>query len=275
MGIELDVRTREFEYGLDLARLPAELAARYFALCADDETRAFQAFAAHTRHGAIRSGLFSWLRRFMVDYDAYGWLDMYRMHLLSEAQWRALLELPKEHDAQGHFLDVGAGRGDASAGLCAVYKHRSAIEPAKPLRRALLRRGFSILDLDLCDEPLPVGQKFACITCLNVIDRVLRPRAMVAHLRDRLAPGGQLVISVPIPLRPHVDCGSATVSQEQPLPRAPGATFEAYTAKLCLDFLQPLGLHIERVSRAPYLCQGDVDQPLHVLDALVLVCTAA
>lgn len=265
----MDVTT--LRYDCDLEALTSQLAARFVTLAEDDETRAFVAAAQGARPSALRSGAFALFRRFMSDYDAYGRLGMYRMHLLGAAQWRTLLQLDGASDDA--WLDLGAGRGDATAALHAHFTRRSAIEPARALRSDLRRRGFSLLDVDACHEALPSGERYGLITCLNVIDRVTHPRTLVRNAMAALQPGGRLVLSVPLPVRPHVDRGGGTVAQEEPLPRASGDGFEAQVNALAERFLRPLDLEILALSRVPYLSTGDTHAPYYALDAAVLVCT--
>lgn len=258
-------------YGCDSSALPSELAQAFVVLEPDVDAQVFARQAA--AHGTWKTTMFRALRTFVSDYDAYGLLGMYRMHLLGSTQWRKLLDLPEHPRAQGAYLDVGAGRGDITACLTPYFAKSFATEPAVPLRKHLPRAGFQILDLDLCEQELPDGMRFDLVTCLNVIDRVSYPKTLISRLRDALEERGQLVIAVPLPLRPHVDRGRATVAQEQPLPPSDGHNFESDAASLVERFIRPLGLRVTRMARAPYLCQGDAYKPLYALDDVILVCS--
>ena len=257
----------------DTRALPSELAQAFALLEPDADAEAF----AHQAqpHGMWKTTIFRALRTFVSDYDAYGLLGMYHMHLLSPTQWRKLLDLPEHPRGQGTYLDVGAGRGDITACLTQHFAQSLATEPAAPLRKHLPRAGFQILDRDLCEQELPNGMRFDLVTCLNVIDRVSYPKTLISRLRHALEERGQLVIAVPLPLRPHVDRGRATVAQEQPLPASDGHTFESQAASLVERFIRPLELRVTRMARAPYLCQGDAHKPLYALDDVILVCSRA
>ena len=80
-----------FEYAVRLERLPAELRERFVKSTRDDELERFIQQTGALRAGPLKTLAFRGLRRFMSDYDAYGTLRMYRMHLLGAAQWRTLL----------------------------------------------------------------------------------------------------------------------------------------------------------------------------------------
>ena len=262
-----------FAYDCDRAALAKPLAAAFVDLREGAEAEHF--LAARESHGGLRTLLFRYLRAWMSDYDAYGYLGMYDMHLLSLAQWRTLLELPESPQSRGTFLDVGAGRGDITACLTPYYALSMATELSPPLRRDLPDRGFRVLDRDLCRQALDSDACFDLITCLNVIDRVAYPKTLLSHLRDGLAQEGRLVIAVPLPLRPHVDRGRNTVSQEEPLPRCSDEGFEPQANSLVEKLLLPLGLRVVRMARAPYVCQGDAHRSMYVLDDLLVVCRHA
>ncbi len=261
----------ELQYGCELARLPEALRERFVALEHDEAARAFVAAARAAPHGAARTWLYARLRALLSDYDAYGLLDMYPMHLLSSAQLdRLLVGGPRRR-----LLDVGAGSGGVTAHAAELFEHVSATETSSVLRRKLRARGFEVIEHDLTYSALPEHHaKYDVVTCFNVIDRCSHPRTLLRHAIAALAPGGTLIASVPLPLKPHVHVGRFTVDQEERLPAAED-TWEAGAASLVAELLAPLGLEVTTVTRAPYLCRGDASTPLYVLDAAVFVMCAA
>ena len=108
------------------------------------------------------------------------------------------------------------------------------------------------------------------VTCFNVIDRCSHPLTLLRHAIAALKPGGVLLASVPLPLKPHVHVGRFTVDQEERLPAAE-ETWEEGVATLASELFEPLGLEVTALSRAPYLCRGDASTPLYVLDAAIFV----
>jgi SAM-dependent methyltransferase len=141
------------------------------------------------------------------------------------------------------------------------------------LRGKLSRAGFQVHEHDLCLAPLS-DVHADVIACLNVLDRCLRPRSLLTHLRAMLAPSARLLLSVPLPLRPHVHVGPRTADPEEALPRSDDV-WELDANALVEELLAPLGFQVERLSRVPYLSRGDVDCPVYVLDAALLVLRAA
>ncbi len=54
-----------------------------------------------------------------------------------------------------------------------------------------------------------------------------------------------------------------------------GETFEEQVACFAYNVFQPLGLNVDVVSRAPYLCQGDMYNPYYVLNDAIFVLSPA
>jgi SAM-dependent methyltransferase len=260
-------------YGSELGALPPALAARFHPAGYDDEAKAFVERSLAAPHGGLRTWLYGLLRRSLSDYDAYGLLSMYPMHLWSVAQARSLLAAAGGA-LGGRLLDVGAGGGGITAQLARDFATVLVTESSPVLGRQLARRGYTVLALDLGTQPVPSERAADVVTCLNVLDRTAYPRSMLAHLRDGLRPGGVLVLSLPLPLRPHVQRAGQTADPEERLPAAE-ASFEAGLTRVEAELLTPAGLSLRAWSRMPYLCHGDAHSALHVLDAAVLACARA
>jgi SAM-dependent methyltransferase len=252
-------------YGCEVARLGPSLRARFLALSIDAPTRAFVNEALAHPAGPLRTRVYQAARAFVSDYDAYGLLGMYGMHLLSAGHVQALLaDAPR-----GALLDVGAGDGAVTQVLAPMFERVSVTEASRVLRTKLARRGFTVIPQDL--SVVPGGSaSFDVIACLNVIDRCARPRSLLTHLRSMLTRDGRLLLSVPLPLRPHVHLGARTADPEESLPRSEDH-WELDVTALVDELLSPLGYDVERVSRLPYVSRGDAHAPLYVLDAAVLV----
>ena len=258
-------------YDCDTAKLPEALAERFVRLDEDSEARAFLARAEARRPGWVKTIALRLLERLVSDYDAYGMLGMYDMHLLSTRQFRALL--PDVPDG-ARLLDVGAGGGGVTERAAPLFGEVVATETSGPLRKRLSARGFRVVEHDLGRAPWPGPERFGVVSVLNVLDRTARPRSLLSHAVDTLAGGGRLLLSVPLPLRPHAYAGARVVDPEEPLPRLDGG-WEACVGELVSAVIEPAGLRVERLTRVPYLSEGDASRPLYVLDAAVLVCVRA
>jgi len=258
----------QLAYAADRTLLGPVLGPSFRELACDAATDAWLAREGAQPHGWWTSTLVSVLTRFESLYDAHGRLGAYAMHLLSEAQWRVLLG-PEPCAA---LLDVGAGAGYITSEARALFAEVVCTETSAQLRKRLRQRGFDARDTDLSRATL--GRQFPVVACLNVLDRTPRPRALLAALRAHLAPGGQLVIALPLPLSPHVHVAGGTISAEERLPIT-ARGFEQAARQLTDALFAPAGLVPRSFSRVPYLSRGDAGAPFYVLDAGVWVLTAA
>jgi len=253
-------------YDCERARLPASLADAFITLAPDDAT---QAFLARPPHGRIATVARRALGNVLSDYDANALLDFYALHLLSTAQWRTLLG----PYARGALLDVGAGAGDVTAQLAPLFSHVTTTETSRGMAKRLRARGLACHAVDLAESALPAGAPahFDVVALLNVLDRAPRPLTLLERARALVAPGGRLVVAVPLPLSPHVHVAGGTVDPEELLPTDDATEWEPAVTSLVSRVLAPLALHVERLARAPYLSRGDADTARYALDDAILV----
>jgi SAM-dependent methyltransferase len=254
----------EFQFECDRNKLGPVLGQRFKPLPRD---RAFEAWLrdwGSKPHGLLATTLTTWASAFVSSYDAHGWIGSYRMHLLSPEMWGDLLA--EKHYAS--LLDVGAGAGYVTAGAKAYFDQIAATETSEPQRRRLLERGIEAHGDDLTSASL--HRKFDVVSAFNVLDRTSRPltllRSMIAHASQLL------IISLPLPARPHVHVKGGTASPEERLPTIAN-DWETAARELSERMIEPAGLQIVRLARAPYLSRGDTQQRMYVLDDAIWVCT--
>jgi SAM-dependent methyltransferase len=252
-------------YAANVAALSPPLAAHFVALSSDAGTAAFLAEAERGRHGWLGTAAHRVLRHFMSDFDANGLLDMYSLFLASTEQWRRLLGARKAR----RLLDVGAGSGKVTQTLLPFAEQVVATELSAPMARRLRRMGVECHEIDLAEHELP-GAGFDLIACLNVLDRTGRPRALLRRLHELLVPGGRLVLALALPYRPFYYVGTATPDPLERL-RCDEPTWERAVNRLVERELEPLGLVLISLSRAPYLSFGDTKRGLYELDDAILV----
>jgi SAM-dependent methyltransferase len=264
------------EYDVRLDCLSGSLAERFTPTRRDQELERFVEQTEALRAGPLKTLAFRGLRRFMSDYDAYGTLRMYRMHLLGSAQWRSLLGRDTDAHAapRGSLLDVGAGDGGVTSFARPLFERVCVTESSRALTRVLRHKGFEVIDHDLGTRPWPTPERFDVISLLNVLDRTQRPLSLLRNARLALRDAGTLLVSVPLPLRPHVYVGPDTADPDEPLPELRD-DFEAGVSDLVDKLLTPHALTVQRFSRVPYLSHGDKQQAMYVLDAAVLACRAS
>ena len=118
------------------------------------------------------------------------------------------------------------------------------------------------------------GGKFDCIGMFNVLDRCDRPFTMLSHVRNLLKPKtGLFVLAVVLPFRPFVelDDGTRRPPSEKLDVATPTAAWEYGCRDLYENVLKPSGFEIEKISRAPYVSEGDHLAGAYVLDDVVFV----
>jgi SAM-dependent methyltransferase len=252
-------------YGADVAALSPHLRERFITLTCDAGTEAFLGAAKSGRHSWLRTRAHRVLRFFVSDFDANGLLDMYPLHVASSEQWRALLG---EQPAQ-RLLDVGAGYGGVTRTLLPFAERVVATELSAPMARSLRRMGVECHRIDITEQPVP-GAPFDLVSCLNVLDRTARPRRMLRRLVELLEPAGRLIIALALPYRPFYYVGAGT---PEPLERLACAepAWEVAVSSLVEHELEPLGLRVLRLARAPYLSFGDAARSLYELDDALLI----
>ncbi|KAJ8896962.1 hypothetical protein PR048_002308 [Dryococelus australis] len=120
------------------------------------------------------------------------------------------------------------------------------------------------------DEWTQIGSQFDVITCLNLLDRCDRPLSLLRDLRAALAPGGKAIVALVLPFNPYVETGVVDHRPTELLPIR-GEYFEEQVMSFISDVLEKNGFHVERWSRVPYLCEGDLNQAFYWLDDAVFI----
>ena len=102
--------------------------------------------------------------------------------------------------AGGDLLDVGCGYGLLLDEARGAFRGLAGTELSDEAADQARRRGLDVITGGL--DALPEDRTFDCIVCAHVIEHVYDPRAFVTTLRERLRPGGSIVVATP-------DMGSA------------------------------------------------------------------
>ena len=253
----------------NLRRL-GSFAGHFRELTVDDAWRADVAGLTLGRHGRLRTYAQRLARLYLSDFDANALTGMYRMQLLPPSAWQQLLA----GHGGGRLLDVGAGSGDVTAALSGCFAAVEATEVSRGMARRLTRRGVLCHALDLTEMPLPsTTPPYDAVSLLNVLDRCRRPRQLLRHCLQALAPGGVLIVALALPYRPFYFDGPATPEPRERLECDPGpqGTWEDGARRFIERDLLPLGLRLECFARAPYLSAGDSARELYELDDVLAV----
>lgn len=145
------------------------------------------------------------------------------------------------------------------------------------------------------------------IACLNVLDRCSRPKDLLQQMHSALAPDGRAVIALVLPYQPFVEVGACDhtglefgmlhracvavcctclallcaflslsaggLPKNRPEQRMPiqGTSFDEQAESFISHVLNPSGFEVERWTRLPYLCEGDLRQAYYWLSDAVFV----
>mmetsp|Transcript_8360 Transcript_8360/g.52127 ORF Transcript_8360/g.52127 Transcript_8360/m.52127 type:complete len:325 (+) Transcript_8360:5334-6308(+) len=219
--------------------------------------------------------------------DADGWCGAGKMHLVSHEQAMKLLQVERKRCARGCLLDVGAGDGGITEAFAPLFQHTVVVETSRAMVRRLRAKPYVVLVRDVNETkpladvrrraveagvPLREGKWFDAILLLNVLDRCDEPESMLASIRNLLHPTrGKLVLAVVLPFRPFVEDGTRKRIPKEKLPLPVNCTWEEGVHLMVERVLVPAGYAVLSVSRAPYLCEGDLHHPVYSLDDAIFV----
>jgi SAM-dependent methyltransferase len=111
---------------------------------------------------------------------------------------RALLDRHLRGTPQARdILEVGCGNGGNLA-LLSRYGKLFAVELDDAARARAVQRGLATIEAGQLPGALPfAGQRFDLIAALDVLEHIEDDEASLRALRERLKPGGQVLLTVP------------------------------------------------------------------------------
>ena len=260
-------RDLELRYGADPTRLPHELRCAFVELDFDDGTRAWIDAALDRPDPSARLVLRNLATTLVNIFDANAWMDIGQDRLLSTTQWRRLLGA-----GATRLLDVGAGAGDVTRELAALFSDVATTELSRPAARRLRDKGFTCHECDITFERLDDADRFDVVALQNVIDRTTHPLRLLDQIQHLLARDGHVVVAVPVPVRPVVFIGRTRFDPAETLPTGM-PDFESAVGTLYEQVFRPRGYRVEAIARAPYLSRGGARSPVEVLDDAIFVLT--
>ncbi|XP_032681039.1 methyltransferase-like protein 9 isoform X2 [Odontomachus brunneus] len=218
-------------------------------------------------HSLARSVL-SW---FITRTSINGLLGRGSMHVFSSEQFQRLMNASGFMGPWHSLVDLGAGDGATTAHVAYLFEKVYATDISLPMRWALARRKFTVLDAEKWHQE---AGPFNVILCLNLLDRCDRPNTMLSLLKASLAPGGRLVVALVLPFSPYVEVGER--GNHKPLEDLPVREngVEAQIIELVDRVFTPAGLRCLAWSKLPYLCEGDLGQAYYFLHDMIFVLEA-
>ncbi|KAG7210641.1 hypothetical protein KM043_012155 [Ampulex compressa] len=217
-------------------------------------------------HSLARSALSWFISRTSIN----GLLGRGSMHVFSGEQFQKLMDASGFEGPWHSLIDLGAGDGATTSHVAHLFEKVYATDISPPMRWALARRKFTVLDVERWYEWGP----FNVILCLNLLDRCDRPDTLLRKLRSALAPGGRLVVALVLPFSPYVEVGERGDHKPSEYLPVRGNGLEGQIAGLVDRVFAPLGLRCLAWSKLPYLCEGDLGQAYYFLDDVVFVLEA-
>nr|XP_033324405.1 methyltransferase-like protein 9 isoform X1 [Megalopta genalis]XP_033324406.1 methyltransferase-like protein 9 isoform X1 [Megalopta genalis] len=217
-------------------------------------------------HSLARSALSWFISRTSIN----GLLGRGSMHVFSCEQFQKLMDTSRFSGPWNSLIDLGAGDGATTAHVAHLFEKVYATDISAPMRWALAKRKFTVLDVEKWHEAGP----FNVILCLNLLDRCDRPNTLLRRLKMSLAPGGRLVVALVLPFTPYVEVGERADHKPSEYLPVKGNGLEGQIASLVDRVFAPLGLRCLAWSKLPYLCEGDLGQAYYFLDDVVFILEA-
>lgn len=184
------------------------------------------------------------------------------MFVYSTSQFKTLLDLESPLNT---LLDIGAGDGSVTERMSSLFKKVYVTELSPTMQWRLASYGYTVLDTNHWGN-----EKFDVITCLNVLDRCEKPLTLLKQIREHLTPSiGQLVISLVLPFKPYVEYNT-NHSPNETL-EIQGNLPEEQINSLLINVFQPLNFHLKKLTRLPYLCEGDIERSYYFLFDYIFV----
>uniref|UniRef100_A0A1B6M475 Methyltransferase-like protein 9 n=1 Tax=Graphocephala atropunctata TaxID=36148 RepID=A0A1B6M475_9HEMI len=267
MDCQLECMDHDKWYYVDGSQVPVEMRRTFLPLALDEETRQFldncndksDALLTQIWHSIVKS----LLRWFLTQTDINGLLGRGSMFVFSKPHIRQLLG--RSLAEEGDLLDLGAGDGLITQNLANFFSKIYVTEVSRPMRWALKKRGFQVLEVDGWSD-----RKYDVVSCLNLLDRCDRPYHILNQVRQALKPNGKAIFALVLPFQPYVE-NSGKGNQPMEVLPIQGLTLEQQAASVVSNILEPAGFTVVRWSKMPYLCEGDLHQAYYWLDDVVFV----
>ncbi|BFZ19470.1 hypothetical protein BsWGS_22508 [Bradybaena similaris] len=257
-------------YRVIVSRFPEDLRAKFIQFHQDEGTDLFLENCLE-KSNQIFTQLFYSLARpvlnmFMTQTSINGLLHRGSMFIFSKSQFEQLLGFSPYHK-EDSLLDLGAGDGMVTRQMSAYFHTVYATEMSGMMVRRLRSQGFKVLGVS---DWQTTGVKYDLVSCLNLLDRCDKPLTLLADIKASLKPGsGRLLVAVVIPFKPYVEFESKT-HQPSEFIHVKGSNFEEQIEHF-VSIFQQSGFEVEKFSRLPYLCEGDLRHSFYVLTDAVFI----
>ncbi|XP_060079923.1 protein-L-histidine N-pros-methyltransferase-like [Ylistrum balloti] len=260
----------DYWYSINTTILPEGLCNKVIQFNQDEQTDQFldtcyeKADWIFTQIGhSLSKSLLSW---FMTGTSVNGLLHRGSMFVFSDSQLQQLLQIDDSYRGQS-MIDLGAGDGMVTEKMAKYFDTVYTTEVSFAMRWRLQGKGYRLLDIDEWGDG---SRKYDLIGCLNLLDRCDKPITILHTIKKSLTPSGQAIVAVVLPFRPYVEQGSADHRPTENI-RIEGKTFEEQCKNFIESVFEPAGFVVEKFTKLPYLCEGDMHQSFYMLQDAVFV----
>ncbi|OWF48006.1 methyltransferase-like protein 9 [Mizuhopecten yessoensis] len=260
----------EYWYAINTTELPEDLCKKAIQFYQDEDTSNFldncyekaDWIFTQISHSLSKS-LLSW---FMTGTSVNGLLQRGSMFVFSDSQLQQLLQIDDSYRGRS-MIDLGAGDGLVTDKMAKYFETVYATEVSTPMRWRLQNKGYTVLEIDQWGDG---SMKYDLIGCLNLLDRCDKPITILHTIRKSLTPSGRAIVAVVLPFRPYVEQGTTDHKPTENI-MIQGKTFEDQCKSFVESVFEPAGFEVEKFSRLPYLCEGDMHQSFYMLQDAVFV----
>ncbi|ESO09124.1 hypothetical protein HELRODRAFT_74006 [Helobdella robusta] len=260
-------------YELNLNEIDGNLSHLFHQLYEDEETKKFLE-ACREKSDWIVTQLFHSFFKFIFSFfmtstTVNGLLNRGSMFVMSSTQFKSFMNI-SDDKIFDNLLDMGAGDGAVTEKLSRHYRNIYVTEKSSTMVWRLKSRGYQVLDADSWYKESSV--KFDTIACLNLLDRCDRPLDLLETIHSKLVAGtGRLLLAFVLPFSHYVEFGATKDHKPQQVLNIPRGTLEQQLSGLIHNVLVPAGYEVEKFSKVPYLCEGDLQHSYYVLQDVILL----
>lgn len=265
---ELEEMDRSIWYKVDITKMKPEISTKFVQLEEDEETTAFIKHSFEQSDWVFTQLYYnvakSFLSFFYCQTDINGMLNRGSMFVFSKDQLlklsSSLTPPPFTETLLPSLLDLGAGDGRPTTSMSGFFLKTFVTEVSSPMRKLCSERGFTVLELDnWAVEP----GAYDVISALNLFDRCDKPLSIIKDIHSSLKDEGLLIVALVLPFQPYVE--SVPSHRPSEMMSITGNTF-ADQVTSTVDQFERIGFKLERWSRVPYLCEGDLSKPIYHLN---------
>jgi len=233
------------------------LADKFVELSCDDETELFIETCIKSKFQLFKATYIRpWLLHFYTLPEANGIMGTGKMFMLSTNQLSILFD----GETFENMLDIGAGDGHVTNQFRSIIRGNiTCTESCEKLIKVLNKNGYTTQN--------EIEGDFELISCLNVLDRCDRPISIlksIQRIKKKF-----VIISIVLPFRGFYYNGNKKCPQLESLIDY-YKNWEENVNILCKTFVE-MGFEIEKISRVPYLSEGDNKRQCSWLDTAVFI----